>query len=565
MISQTDKGGQTLNNSQGYLPGYMLISSYSTVEKLTYVIMIIVGEIVLIVSCLDKWIREDKLRKKLDAVEGEEQFVFSKDIFNAWDNAIQSKYVATELNGTLCQLYMQTILEKKMKGQLKKRSRAEVLILVGKRLLGWILYCGIQFAAFTLIVYLTINQLSFRANIANWNSALQPLSGFIIPFVVSFINTLTPNLLKVITAYEKWDSGDMELDVLLFRMYLSSTLNLMVLAFTYLLLANPFLIASNSQYTFRVQLELQYNAKFTCRMDQAADGLFNLVLADFFLKMIEFWGAGITPYLLKMFRTKEGDNVVVKKEFSIADNMVAMFYTAGLHLLLFPFAPLSIVFMPLMLASKIKFEKEIMIPLYAKPKKPWKAQKAGAVFTLFYMCTIIVISLPAAGFFLLTESFPKECSIQDDHLGLCLTAISDSNICTISSDSVYYDYFSSSARCNGGYPSCLCSGSLACGPFINDLNALDVFRTAISEVVFLGFIWNVFFESSYGVWCVLIVLYVLYNMQWNAVQVSRDVSLERERSLLAQVQSLETEKLKQEKIVRRLKAIEAASNTRAVP
>jgi len=113
MISNTNKGGLALDNAQGYLPGYMLISSYSTVEKLTYVIMVIVGELALVFSCLAKWVREDKLRKRLDAVEEEELFVFSKDIFNAWDNAIQSKHVATELSATLCQLYLQTILEKR--------------------------------------------------------------------------------------------------------------------------------------------------------------------------------------------------------------------------------------------------------------------------------------------------------------------------------------------------------------------------------------------------------------------------------------------------------------------
>ena len=45
--------------------------------------------------------------------------------------------------------------------------------------------------------------------------------------------------------------------------------------------------------------------------------------------------------------------------------------------------------------------------LYAKPKEPWKGQKAVLVFARLYNCTVILVGVSTALFFLNTTTFPK--------------------------------------------------------------------------------------------------------------------------------------------------------------
>ena len=54
-----------------------------------------------------------------------------------------------------------------------------------------------------------------------------------------------------------------------------------------------------------------------------------------------------------------------------------------------------------------------------KAEKVWNAQQSGVIFTGFYLVTLILVGLPAAMYFLSSETFPKECDIQDTFVGLC--------------------------------------------------------------------------------------------------------------------------------------------------
>jgi len=213
--------------------------------------------------------------------------------------------------------------------------------------------------------------------------------------------------------------------------------------------------------------------------------------------------------------------------------------------------------MPLMLALKITFQKRVLLLLYSKPKKPWKAQKAGAVFTLFYISSVLVVAWPAILFFLSSRSFAKTCSVQDNKINLCLSSTLNeiTNTCELDSSSKYYNYFSTSGRCSTGYPACICEGEMACGPFINDITAFVNFTEAISQTFILSTIWDIMFSYSYGPWILVVLLYVFSRMLYNDYIVYRNSAGEREKSMETNILALEAEKAKQEKLIKKLKAI----------
>ena len=49
---------------------------------------------------------------------------------------------------------------------------------------------------------------------------------------------------------------------------------------------------------------------------------------------------------------------------------------------------------------------------YAKPKRPWKAQKAGATFILYYFVTVFVLLVLPVLYFMNTTTFSKDCLLQ---------------------------------------------------------------------------------------------------------------------------------------------------------
>eukprot|EP01041_Mallomonas_annulata_P002214 gene2214-4302_t len=554
MINHT--GIVNMWHSDGYLPGFMLISSYTPSEKVIFVAILIAGMAVLVITCISKFIKEDRLRRELDAMESEDSLPFSRELFCIWDNSIYNSKEVKEVCGGNSQNFIQKLQEAATKGQMNHRTRLELFLLYSRRVLGALAYCLLQFVSTLCILYLTVNANEIKAYFSRINSAAQPLAVFVIPLAMTVINTISPTLFTIITTFEEWDSGNTELNILLFRLYLSNTLNLLLLASTYALLADPIMWTSDSYYPTRLAVEIPFINTYTCRLNQAANGLFTLVGATFILTIVVFFGNGyytlVYAWLVK--------SKWVKAEFEIAPNIVSVLYFCGINLLLFPFAPLSILFMPVMLACKIYIEKLLLVRYYTKPKKPWKAQKAGTVFTSFFICTVILLAIPMTMFILGSANFAKSCDIQDHAVGLCLTGVSSVNhTCVIDSTSQYSTYFSDESRCAGGYPSCICSGTLACGPFIYDIDAFTILKNEFSSIFVVGTIWNLFFENCYGAWIIVIILFVESNLRGNKLKVHQNISRDREKNMETTIQGLAADKAKQEKIIRKLKAIEHVS------
>ena len=203
------------------------------------------------------------------------------------------------------------------------------------------------------------------------------MSAFVAPIAVNLINTASPHIVNAITKFEKWDTGNMEVNIALIRQYLSSMFNLIILVASYFLLADPLFLANYP--TIRAQFDLAFDSSsYTCRMDQAAQSLFTLVLTGFSLKI----AAPIAINTMKALVAYMTRKPFLRGEFNIPRATAFLLDFMGMIFLSIPFAPLAVVFAPVFILIKFKMEIAIAHAFFQKPQKPWKSQKAGEVRTL---------------------------------------------------------------------------------------------------------------------------------------------------------------------------------------
>jgi hypothetical protein len=125
-------------------------------------------------------------------------------------------------------------------------------------------------------------------------------------------------------------------------------------------------------------------------------------------------------------------------EFEAAQRIVETLKNHMLVMIAFPYVPHIVVILPIMQYISIKADYVWTLQYRSKPKRPWKAQKAGTVFSILYLCSIVVVGIPSAIFFLATKTFPKNCDIQDDNVGLCVSGLDAKNNCLTDPGSPYY-------------------------------------------------------------------------------------------------------------------------------
>ena len=274
MVVRGDSGNVVTGDS--VLPGFMNFSSFETGESITFTCNILIGVFLLLFFCAHKIIMEDRQMKRMDVVEQQNDFNFSKDIFCRWDNSIVQETEVQQAHGLISLSYKEKLAESLKKGLIVSRSRLETAILYSKRFLVFILYCCIQIASYVTIIWLTIQSESVK-KFASGLAGLRFVTDFIVPGAVTLINAMTPAMYKRLTKFEEWDSGQFALNILIFRMYLSNMMNLLILALSYSLLADPFLLSDDTYSERRGQLENLYDSEvYSCRMNAAAEGLFSL-------------------------------------------------------------------------------------------------------------------------------------------------------------------------------------------------------------------------------------------------------------------------------------------------
>ena len=244
-----------------------------------------------------------------------------------------------------------------------------------------------------------------------------------------------------------------------------------------------------------------------------------------------------------------------KFEMNIAQRMVALLYFISLMMLAFPFSPLVVVLMPIMLSIRIKWEKTMTLRFYAKPKDLWQAHKAGSFFNMFYMASLTLVALPAMLLFMTQHTFAKECNSQDDFVGLCAGEVdTNTNLCVLDDTSDYFDYFSDMDNCAEGYPACVCAYN--CGAFGNKPNAFESVRAAMYNFAYIKVLWEYVIAPSYFSWWLVGFFYVFARKKKNTIAVTEATYAESERGYEATIMTLENEKKQHTKVINRLKLLE---------
>lgn len=541
-----------LVDQDGLVPGFMQFSSFSTHEGFLYVINILICDVLLIGLCVSKLILEDRNLKYIENDEKEENIsIFAREILCGWDHSLVSSQEITNYFGLMTEIIREKVAETTVAQHQKVRPPQELIRLYLLRCLGLILYISVQSLSYVSIIYLTIQSKEMSSKLSNLNfKYLDFLSAFIVPACVTAINSITPMIFQFITTLEKWDSGRMELNVLLFRMYVSNMMNVLILAVSFAMLADPYLLADEDSYSIRQAVEKVFlPEKYQCRMNQASDGLFSLILVELFVNASLFLISGYTPVIItKWFQPTSST------EFNIAQRMVALLYFVSLVMLAYPFMPLTLCLIPIMLALRLKFEKVVTMKYYKKPVTVWAAHKAGNTFVLFFMVSLICVGLPSSIYFLSSQTFSKNCNIQDNFVDLCDTEVSSSDeVCTLDPSNSYYHLYGDQSYC-AAYPSCICE--YACGPFVSDSTPFNVFRESVMKNVFIKYIYMILFEYSYGAWTLTITYYILSCMRKNTVNANGDYFANINRTQETIITSLEAEKKKHERVLQRLKLIE---------
>ena len=541
--------------SNGFLPKFMMYSSFTSNERVYYSAVVLSGLFITFFVLINKYIREDLISKEAQAIDKKNNYVYGKDCFCAWDFSITSKSEADDYCGNLSQVYCLLLSETKDMGMKVSRSSSDLFSLYLRRLIGFVLYLIVQTISFILIILVTVGESSLSSNQNNLNS-----SAFIInvkqllpSILLTAINYATPNLFTRITLLEQWDNVSTEINMLLIRMFCSSTLNLLLLAFSYALLANPFLLADSPK--IRIALEVRPSTAFLCRMDQAANGLFTLVILSFLLKAAAMM---IVP-IMNVLRARLTLKCVVKEEFAIAQRIVETLNLISVVFLSFPYAPLSLIFLPFLLYGTLKWEKYTTLRFQSKPRRPWKAQKAGSVFTMFYLISLLSIGIPSGIFFLATSTFPKSCTLQDMNVKLCLTPLlSNSNVCTLDKSSPYYNYYNNRDKLYEPniiqYPKGICEN--ACGPFVDIAGSnMDPVIDAINSIDVLRGFSEALFVYPFLPWGITLILFFVLCIQRNTYDILSYHNWFGIRSLNTKILELELETKRQKKIIGRLRLI----------
>jgi hypothetical protein len=539
-------------NGGNVLPGFMLISSFQTSERMLYSSAVVVLIFFQVFVGLSKLIAEDANKKRFEISDTGKEAVYSKLLLMGWDNGSIMAQECKEQSLSIASRGRELLAATQSRGQRKYRTRLDTIILYLRKFIGSLLYILMQFSFYLMIVYITYQSQSIQ-EAASSISFMKVLAPSIVPAIVSGINSISPFLILYVTRFEQWESGQVEVNIRIFRMFLSRILNIIILGVGYALLANPYMFADHENSFIRDRVEIQFTPdSFKCRLDQVGDGMISLVFTDLVLSMTLLFAGNFSYYLYcRIF------GVLWKKfEFDTAASMVSILYFAGLLIMTMPFTPLSMVFAPFMMALRFKWESWVSFMYLSKPKKPWQVHAAGRTFTVFYLLTIVVIGVSSAFFFLGTQTFAKSCDIQDDRFDICTTSLSSLGTCDLDTHSTFFKWFSDPARCLGGYPSCLCSGELSCGPFVNDNRALDPFESNVQDVPVLGFFWLHFISRSYGTWLLVFVLVILSQLRYNSFQVTKKAKQDKEDQYVTQVMSLQAEQRRQLKMINRLKILE---------
>ena len=182
---------------------------------------------------------------------------------------VQVKSAVQDAKTSVADVYHLLEAEDERAKKIRRRSTAENLNRLIRRVIGTILTVVIVLAAWVVISVLYILQ----SQVADSLSAVGALRTLVVPLSISLINAVAPKLAMLISRFEKWDDPAFELKVTTVRQYLLKIANVIVVMLAYMLL----IINVNTPTGFDI-LTLEDG---TYAEDQTGQALFIMVCTDF--------------------------------------------------------------------------------------------------------------------------------------------------------------------------------------------------------------------------------------------------------------------------------------------
>jgi hypothetical protein len=544
-----------LASTNNILPEFMYFSTFSKKEGPFFVSLVLFNIFFIIIMGGIKLVQEDKLVKYFEASKGKIDHVHCDVILVGWDNsAADVNAKETGLDGAVSAKVAacRELLDKASnKNQKKDESWAGIkwLILVTKRLFGFLCYVCFQGTCYMLMFYLTVADLSVGSSSSDIYQKFRIMTPL---FVISLYNNIFPYVIRLITKYEDWESST-ELWILTGRMYASIMANIIIIGMAYGMLADPFLLAEEGASFVRRKLEIEFFPDtYGCRLNQFGDGLAVAVVMDLLVYVL--FGLALHPmrkfsawFLLYEYRPLE---------FSVASSMMSMLYLIGLIVLAVPFVPLLLVLSPIIIVLRFKFDVYMTMHYFIKPIYSIPSSQVRKTFSVYYFLTVSFIGICSVCFFLATRTFPKECAQQDRYVGLCADAVDEStSLCTLATSSQFYELYSDLSYCSAGYPACVCSAELLCGPFETEVAAVAPLRRYAAAVPTLSLIWYLLLDGSAGAWFFLLIAFVSLSFRTNSYRITKRGKDDKETQLGEHIESITKDIQKQNKIINRAKEL----------
>lgn len=149
--------------SGNILPTFMMISSFSSNEKLLYSGTVIGITFVLCFIGLLKFSQEDVNKKKFEISESGAESVYCRLILAGWDNSIVSSRQVSDMQRSITGLGLEHLAVTVSQGLSKKRIRLDTIKLYIRRIIGFFGYAAMQGACYIFIAFLTFNSRSIQS------------------------------------------------------------------------------------------------------------------------------------------------------------------------------------------------------------------------------------------------------------------------------------------------------------------------------------------------------------------------------------------------------------------
>lgn len=541
-----NQAGKAWKGFKGIAPHLILFQSYQTTEAVEYTVQIGSFGIIMLLITLQKWIREDRMLKTVDALESGsgKKNKFSRISINAWDFFIKSAPQALDLKKSIAEQIRVALHEDEAQEKQKERSTKERYILYFRRFLGTVLYLSLQASGWFVIILLTTQSATFEETLATYSDILAPYAASIVPAGVTIINAALPALISAITKLEKWDDAGFAIKAMVTRLFIAKIMNVMIQLFSYALLLDPYFFATDlnffglTSFEIRQSVEKKFQTnQYDCRAEQASLGLITLVMTEFVISKVL---AVFLPILKKLW-ARIRRKPFVKSEFIVAPNMVGLLYFQTLLLMAIPLSPSTILSSCIMMLMNFKFQKLILMWVQRKPVTPWSAKDSGNFFIKFYFVTVLIY-IVFMHTFLLNTHLPKTCALQDDlgdqYASLCIPNTFDlsTQLCTVNASHPMTTYMA--LDCQGQYPKCICAGTKACGPFLSFKSGYDALNQYLGTINWLNVIYILMTQSVMAMWILFLAVTVLFFFRRNTLNVVRFVSSEQSEEFMNEIETL---------------------------